>query len=35
MTGATDGTIQPGSPVQDLLDTGFGTCDYDDLPTAP
>ncbi len=35
VTGATDGTIQPGSPVQDLLDTGFGTCDYSNLPTAP
>ena len=35
LTGATDGTIAPGSPVQDLLDSQFGTCDFNDLPTAP
>jgi phospholipid/cholesterol/gamma-HCH transport system substrate-binding protein len=35
LTGGTDGTIQPGSPVQNLLDSGFGTCDFDDLPTSP
>ena len=27
--------IAPGSPVQDLLDSRFGTCDFNDLPTVP
>jgi phospholipid/cholesterol/gamma-HCH transport system substrate-binding protein len=35
VSGATDGSITPGSPVQDLLDSQFGTCDFDDLPTVP
>ncbi|MBN1528203.1 MAG: MCE family protein [Thermoleophilaceae bacterium] len=35
LTGASDGTIVPGSPVQNLLDTQFGSCDFDDLPTSP
>ena len=35
VTGATDGSVMPGSPVQNLLDSGFGTCDYNNLPTAP
>ena len=35
VAGAIDGSIAPGSPVQDLLDSGFGTCDFNDLPTSP
>ena len=35
VSGATDGSIAPGSPVQNLLDSRFGTCDFSDLPTAP
>ena len=35
VTGGPGGVIQPGSPVQNLLDTGFGTCDYSNLPTSP
>ena len=33
--GPLAGGVQPGSPVQALLDTGFGGCSYDALPTAP
>ena len=35
LTGSVSGTISPGSPVQNLLDSGFGTCNYNNLPTAP
>jgi phospholipid/cholesterol/gamma-HCH transport system substrate-binding protein len=35
VSGATDGTIEPDSPVQALLDSEFGTCDFTDLPTTP
>jgi phospholipid/cholesterol/gamma-HCH transport system substrate-binding protein len=35
VSGAVDGSIAPGSPVQNLLDTQFGTCRFDNLPTAP
>jgi phospholipid/cholesterol/gamma-HCH transport system substrate-binding protein len=35
VAGAADGTIVAGSPVQSLLDSQFGTCDYNDLPTVP
>jgi hypothetical protein len=35
VAGAVDGSIAPGSPIQNLLDTQFGTCDFNDLPTVP
>ena len=35
VSGAVDGSILPGSPVQNLLDSQFGTCDFTDLPTVP
>jgi phospholipid/cholesterol/gamma-HCH transport system substrate-binding protein len=35
VSGATDGSIEPGSSVQNLLDSQFGTCDYSNLPTVP
>ena len=35
VSGAVDGSIVPGSPVQNLLDSQFGTCDFTDLPTVP
>ena len=35
VSGAVDGSIVPGSPVQNLLDSQFGTCDFSDLPTVP
>jgi phospholipid/cholesterol/gamma-HCH transport system substrate-binding protein len=35
VSGAVDGSILPGSPVQNLLDSQFGTCDFSDLPTVP
>ena len=35
VSGAVDGSIVPGSPVQNLLDSQFGTCDFNDLPTVP
>ena len=35
VSGAVDGRIVPGSPVQNLLDSQFGTCDFSDLPTVP
>ena len=35
VSGALDGSIVAGSPVQNLLDSQFGTCDFDDLPTVP
>jgi phospholipid/cholesterol/gamma-HCH transport system substrate-binding protein len=35
VTGSADGVVQPGSPVQDLLDSQFGSCNYSQLPTAP
>jgi phospholipid/cholesterol/gamma-HCH transport system substrate-binding protein len=35
LTGSPTGAIQPGSPVAGLLASGFGSCNYDQLPTAP
>jgi phospholipid/cholesterol/gamma-HCH transport system substrate-binding protein len=33
--GPLPGGVQPGSPVQALLDTNFGGCSFDALPTTP
>jgi phospholipid/cholesterol/gamma-HCH transport system substrate-binding protein len=33
--GAGVGTGAPGSPVDELLQSGFGTCNFNALPTAP
>jgi phospholipid/cholesterol/gamma-HCH transport system substrate-binding protein len=33
--GPLSGGVQPGSPVQALLDTQFGGCSFDSLPTTP
>jgi len=33
--GPLAGGVQPGSPVQSLLDTQFGGCSFDALPTTP
>jgi len=35
LLGGSDGTIHPGSPIAGVLDTGFGSCDFNALPTGP
>jgi phospholipid/cholesterol/gamma-HCH transport system substrate-binding protein len=33
LIGGIGSVIQPGSPIQNVLDTGFGSCNFDALPT--
>jgi hypothetical protein len=35
LIGGPGNVIQPGSPIDELLGTGFGSCDFNSLPTAP
>ena len=33
LVGGPGTVVQPGSPVDELLGTGFGSCDFNALPT--
>jgi phospholipid/cholesterol/gamma-HCH transport system substrate-binding protein len=35
LLGSTDGSIAPGSPIANVLATGFGSCNFNSLPVAP
>jgi phospholipid/cholesterol/gamma-HCH transport system substrate-binding protein len=35
LLGSTDGSIAAGSPISNLLATGFGSCDFTSLPVVP
>jgi phospholipid/cholesterol/gamma-HCH transport system substrate-binding protein len=35
LIGGPGSVVQPGSPIDELLGTGFGSCDFNSLPTVP
>ena len=35
LLGSTDGSIAAGSPISNVLATGFGSCQFTSLPVVP